>query len=208
MATTNILTDYFRRENDNIYDGGKYTFIHEYDSYKIMKGGAVTNSIKREKKINRQKRLEELNKLIRENKKLQVRLLYDVTFEQIDIENEENITNTQTQLDSELKALEKEREKIKKEVAQEETDKIDKIKEHNMELSSNMEILKNKESRIQDKQTAYHDIQTSIGIMYDIRTKRNIYEVNVPLEGSNRMLLSENIDVELNPEEISDDDEM
>ena len=42
--------DYFDRENDNIYQGGKQNFVHNYESFQIFSGGAVTNTIKERRK--------------------------------------------------------------------------------------------------------------------------------------------------------------
>ena len=210
MTKTDILMDYFDRENDNIYQGGKQNFVHNYESFQILSGGAVTNTIKREKKINRQKRLEELNKMIRDNKKEQIRLLYDVTYEQINIEDEEGITNTQTQLDSDLKKYEKERDSIRKEMKEEELKKLENYNQSKMNIEINMEILKNKNESIQKKQSAFYELEESISLMYDVKTKREIYEVDVPSAEYNSM--SGNLpaaeeksgDVEIDFEELSD----
>lgn len=209
MTRTDILMDYFRRENDNIYTGGKQIFIHNYDSFQIMKGGAVTNTINRNKKQNRQKRLEHLNTEIRKNKKQQVKLLYDVTFEQINIENEEDITNTQTQLDSELKRLDKEREKIKKEIEDENSKNNDIYKQEKMDIEINMEILKGRDHSVKEKQNAYMQIETSLNVMYNVRTKRDIFEVDVDSSSANRISLNkisqDEEDVDLEITELTDE---
>ena len=61
MAKTDILMDYFDRENDNIYTGGNKIFIHNYESFQIFSGGAVTNTIKRNKKTKQTKEFRKLN---------------------------------------------------------------------------------------------------------------------------------------------------
>jgi hypothetical protein len=205
MTKTDVLTDYFRRMNDNVYDGGNMLFHSNYDTFQIMKGGAVTNTIKREKKMNRQHRLEQLNVAIRENKKAQVRLLYDVTFEQIDIEDDEGITNTQTQLDSELKRMEKERVKLREEIHNELKKKAERYEESKMNIDINMEVIKNKEESIQNKQKAYSDLTDIIEDMFHIRTKRIINETDIPASKINT-IANNNNDLDLQIEELSDNE--
>ena len=54
-----------------------------------------------------------------------------------------------------------------------------------MNIEINMEILKGRDHSVKEKQNAYMQIETSLNVMYNVKTKREIFEVDVDSTESN-----------------------
>lgn len=136
------LFKYFR-EYDINYGNDNYSFLQEGGDYVMYKGGNIQMRVSVDKKKRVTTHLEDLNRQIKENKKRQVMLLYDVLYEQFHVEdmdfdddelneeddnqeekielnnsvnkyNRNSILQIQQELSEELKKLEKERKIVNK----------------------------------------------------------------------------------------------
>ena len=80
------LIKYFREYDINC-GNDNYSFLQEGGDYVMYKGGNVQMRVSVDKKKRVTTYLEDLNRQIKENKKRQVILLYDVLYEQFHIED-------------------------------------------------------------------------------------------------------------------------
>ena len=109
------LAKYFGGANENTYtknNGINYTW--DAKSFNVMKGGEPIEKIERQQKMRMKTAMENVNLEIKMVKRKLIRLLYDVTYELIDLDNDASIKSSLESLESKLKELEKKREKLKK----------------------------------------------------------------------------------------------